>query len=169
MASQTPGHSAVFDHLMTHAPTWDDIAWLRSITRLPVLLKGVVHPLDAREALNCGAAGVIVSNHGGRTLDTMPATATLLPRVVEAVAGDAPVLVDGGIRRGTDVLKALALGASAVLVGRPVLHGLANAGAMGVAHVLRLLRDELEISMALTGCRTVSDAASTLGPARCRF
>ncbi len=163
------GQSRLFDDLMTHAPTWDDIAWLRSITRLPVLLKGVVHPLDAREALNCGAAGVIVSNHGGRTLDTMPATATLLPRVVEAVAGDAPVLVDGGIRRGTDVLKALALGASAVLVGRPVLHGLANAGAVGVAHVLRLLRDELEIAMALTGCRTVSDAASTLGPARSRF
>jgi 4-hydroxymandelate oxidase len=158
-----PGRSSVFDDLMTHAPTWDDIAWLRSITRLPVLLKGVVHPLDARQALSCGAAGVIVSNHGGRTLDTVPATATLLPRVVQAVAGDAPVLVDGGIRRGTDVLKAMALGASAVLVGRPVLHGLANAGATGVAHVLRLLRDELEIAMALTGCRTLSDAASTLG------
>jgi 4-hydroxymandelate oxidase len=150
---------------MTHAPTWDDIAWLRSITHLPVLLKGVVHPLDARQALTCGAAGVIVSNHGGRTLDTMPATATLLPRVVQAVAGDAPVLIDGGIRRGTDVLKAMALGASAVLVGRPVLHGLTNAGATGVAHVLRLLRDELEISMALTGCRTLSDAAATLSRA----
>lgn len=162
MAAPTTGHSAVFDHLMTHAPTWDDIAWLRSITRLPVLIKGVVHPLDARQALDCGAAGLIVSNHGGRTLDTMPATATLLPRVVQAVAGDAPVLVDGGIRRGTDVLKAMALGASAVLVGRPVLHGLANAGATGVAHVLRLLRDELEIAMALTGCRTPADAPGVL-------
>ncbi|MDP3810653.1 MAG: alpha-hydroxy acid oxidase [Hydrogenophaga sp.] len=157
-----PGQSALFDGLLTHAPTWDDIAWLRSITQLPVLLKGVVHPDDARQALTCGAAGLIVSNHGGRTLDTMPATATLLPRVLQAVAGDAPVLVDGGIRRGTDVLKAMALGASAVLVGRPVLHGLANAGATGVAHVLRLLRDELEIAMALTGCRTLADAPGAL-------
>jgi len=156
------GQSAVFDDLMTYAPTWDDIAWLRSIANLPVLLKGVVHPDDARQALGCGAAGLIVSNHGGRTLDTMPATAALLPRVVQAVAGDAPVLVDGGIRRGTDVLKAMALGASAVLVGRPVLHGLANAGATGVAHVLRLLRDELEIAMALTGCRTLADAQGAL-------
>ncbi len=160
--SLRPEQSKLFDDLMTHAPTWDDIAWLRSITRLPVLIKGVVHPLDARQALDCGAAGLIVSNHGGRTLDTMPATAALLPRVVQAVAGDAPVLVDGGIRRGTDVLKALALGASAVLVGRPVLHGLANAGATGVAHVLRLLRDELEIAMALTGCRTLADAPGVL-------
>ncbi|MDM7941332.1 MAG: alpha-hydroxy acid oxidase [Hydrogenophaga sp.] len=156
------GQSALFDDLMTHAPTWDDIAWLRSITHLPVLLKGVVHPDDARQALACGAAGLVVSNHGGRTLDTMPATAALLPRVLQAVAGDAPVLVDGGIRRGTDVLKAMALGASAVLVGRPVLHGLANAGATGVAHVLRLLRDELEIAMALTGCRSLADAPGVL-------
>jgi len=162
--SLQPGQSRLFDDLMTHAPTWDDIAWLRSITSLPVLLKGVVHPDDARQALACGAAGLIVSNHGGRTLDTMPATADLLPRVVEAVAGEAPVLVDGGIRRGTDVLKAMALGASAVLVGRPVLHGLANAGATGVAHVLRLLRDELEIAMALTGCRTLADAPDSLRP-----
>ena len=157
-----PGQSRLFDDLMTHAPTWDDIAWLRSITPLPVLLKGVVHPADARQALNCGAAGLIVSNPGGRTLDTLPATATLLPRVLQAVAGDAPVVVDGGIRRGTDVLKAMALGASAVLVGRPVLHGLANSGAVGVAHVLRLLRDELEIAMALTGCRDLSDCAEAI-------
>ena len=160
-----PGRSKLFDDLMTHAPTWDDIAWLRSITHLPVLLKGVVHPADARQALGCGAAGLIVSNHGGRTLDTMPATAALLPRVLQAVAGDAPVLVDGGIRRGTDVLKAMALGASAVLVGRPVLHGLANAGAVGVAHVLRLLRDELEIAMALTGCRDLQGCAEVIDTA----
>ncbi|MDZ4357142.1 MAG: alpha-hydroxy-acid oxidizing protein, partial [Variovorax sp.] len=108
----------------------------------------------------------IVSNHGGRTLDTTPATATQLPHVVEAVravSAAMPVLVDGGIRRGTDVLKAIALGASAVLVGRPVIHGLANAGATGVAHVIRLLRDELEIAMALCGCRTLVEATAALG------
>ena len=156
------GQSALFDDLLLHAPTWDDIAWLRAITRLPVLLKGITHPQDARLAIEHGAAGVIVSNHGGRTLDTVPASALLLPAVVHAVAGQVPVLVDGGIRRGTDVLKAVALGAAAVLVGRPVLHGLVNAGAVGVAHVLRLLRDELEIAMALTGCRDLSDCAEVL-------
>ena len=159
-----PGQSALFDGLLHQAPTWDDVAWLRSITHLPVLLKGVLHPADARQAMAAGAAGLIVSNHGGRTLDTAPATATALPRVVQAVGGAVPVLVDGGIRRGTDVLKAMALGASAVLVGRPVLHSLANAGAAGVAHVLRLLRDELEIAMALTGCRTLADAPGALWP-----
>lgn len=162
-----PGQSALFDNLLTHAPTWTDIAWLRSVTRLPVLLKGITHPADARLAMEHGAAGVIVSNHGGRTLDTLPPTAELLPAVVQAVDGALPVLVDGGIRRGTDVLKAMALGASAALVGRPILHGLANGGAQGVAHVLRLLRDELEIAMALCGCRQLSDAASVLHqPAR---
>lgn len=154
--------SALFDGLLHHAPTWDDVAWLQSVTRLPVLLKGVLHPADARQAVAAGVAGVIVSNHGGRTLDTAPATATALPRVVQAVGGALPVLVDGGIRRGTDVLKAMALGASAVLVGRPAVWGLANAGATGVAHVLRLLRDELEIAMALTGCATLADATPAL-------
>ena len=156
------GQSALFDDLLRHAPTWDDVAWLRSITRLPVLLKGILHPADARQALSAGVAGLIVSNHGGRTLDTAPPTATALPRVAEAVAGAVPVLVDGGIRRGTDVLKALALGASAVLVGRPAVWGLANAGAAGVAHVLRVLRDELEVAMALTGCATLADASPAL-------
>ena len=157
-----PGQSALFDDLLHHAPTWDDIAWLQSITRLPVLLKGVLHPADARLAVSVGAAGLIVSNHGGRTLDTAPATASALPRAVQAVGGAVPVLVDGGIRRGTDILKAMALGASAVLVGRPAVWGLANAGAAGVAHVLRLLRDELEIAMALTGCATLADASPAL-------
>ena len=158
----SPGQSTLFDGLLHHAPTWDDIAWLQSITRLPVLLKGVLHPADARQAVSVGAAGLIVSNHGGRTLDTAPATATALPRVVQAVGGAVPVLVDGGIRRGTDVLKAMALGASAVLVGRPAVWGLANAGAAGVAHVLRLLRDELEVAMALTGCATLAEATPAL-------
>ena len=161
-APLSPGQSALFDGLLHHAHAWDDIAWLQSITRLPVLLKGVLHPADARQAVSVGAAGLIVSNHGGRTLDTAPATATALPRVVQAVGGAVPVLVDGGIRRGTDVLKAMALGASAVLVGRPAVWGLANAGAAGVAHVLRLLRDELEVAMALTGCATLAEATPAL-------
>ena len=160
-----PGQSALFDGLLQHAATWADVQWLQSITRLPVLLKGVLHPEDARQAASLGVAGLIVSNHGGRTLDTTPATARQLPLVAEAARAihpTMPVLVDGGIRRGTDVLKAMALGASAVLVGRPVVHGLANAGAAGVAHVLRLLRDELEIAMALTGCATLADASPAL-------
>ena len=157
-----PGQSALFDGLLATAPTWDDLAWLMAQTRLPVLIKGVLHPDDARQAIRLGAAGVIVSNHGGRTLDTTPATAAVLPRIAQAVSGAVPVLVDGGIRRGTDVLKALALGASAVLLGRPYVYGLANAGAMGVAHVLRLLRDELEVAMALCGCAYLAQASPAL-------
>ena len=153
-----PGQSALFDGLLYHAPTWADVQWLQSITRLPVLLKGVLHPQDAAQAAALQVSGLIVSNHGGRTLDTAPATAQSLPRIANAVQGAVPLLVDGGIRRGTDVLKAIALGASAVLVGRPAVYGLANAGAVGVAHVLRLLRDELEIAMALTGCATLAQA-----------
>lgn len=165
-----PGGSALFDGLLHHAATWDDVAWLRAHTRLPLLLKGVLHPDDARQAAALGAAGVVVSNHGGRVLDTVLATADALPAIVDAFGdalaaapGPAPaLLVDGGLRRGTDVLKALALGAHAVLVGRPVLHGLAVAGAHGVAHVLRLLRDELEAAMALSGCATLADLSPGL-------
>ena len=161
-AELRPGQSALFDDLLRHAPTWDDVAWLQSITQLPVLLKGVLHQGDARQAAALGVAGLIVSNHGGRTLDTAPATAHALPSIANAVHGALPLLVDGGIRRGTDVLKAMALGAIAVLLGRPAIYGLAHAGAAGVAHVLRLLRDELEIAMALTGCRTLAQATPAL-------
>ena len=157
-----PGQSALFDGLLHSAPTWDDVAWLQSITRLPVLLKGVMHPADARQAAGLSLAGLVVSNHGGRTLDTAPATAQVLARIVSAIDGRMPVIVDGGVRRGTDVLKAMALGAAAVMIGRPYVYGLANAGAIGVAHVLRLLRDELEIAMALCGCRTLADATPEL-------
>lgn len=153
---------SLFDSLPAHAPTWADVQWLQENTRLPVLLKGVLHPADARQAAALQVAALIVSNHGGRTLDTTPATAAVLPRIAAAVKGDLPLLVDGGIRRGTDVLKAVALGARAVLVGRPCVYGLANAGAIGVAHVLRLLRDELEIAMALCGCASLDQAGSDL-------
>ncbi len=132
-------------------PLWGDIARLRALTTLPILLKGILSPEDALRAHAEGADGIIVSNHGGRVLDTVPATLEALPGVVRAVDGRIPVLVDGGIRRGTDILKAMALGAAAVLVGRPYVHGLAVAGAAGVAHAVHLLRAELEVAMALTG------------------
>lgn len=154
--------------VLRHAPTWEDLDWLQAQTRLPVLLKGILHPLDAMQAARLQVNGLIVSNHGGRTLDTAPASAVALPRIVQALrsmpgaSAELPVIVDGGIRRGTDVLKAMALGANAVMVGRPIVWGLANAGAAGVAHVLRLLRDELEIAMALTGCATLADATPAL-------
>jgi 4-hydroxymandelate oxidase len=159
-AANTGG--GLFDALPAHAPTWADVQWLQETTRLPVLLKGVLHPADARQAAALQVAALIVSNHGGRTLDTTPATAAVLPRIAAAVNGDLPLVVDGGIRRGTDVLKAVALGARAVLVGRPCVYGLANAGAIGVAHVLRLLRDELEIAMALCGCASLEQAGPDL-------
>ncbi len=148
---------AGLDALLAHAPGWADVEWLRGATRLPLLLKGIQHPQDARDALGVGAAGLIVSNHGGRTLDTAPATAELLPRIADALGGALPLLVDGGIRRGTDVLKAVALGARAVLVGRAAQFALAAAGALGVAHALRLLRDELAIALALTGHRHLGE------------
>jgi 4-hydroxymandelate oxidase len=136
--------------------TWEAVQWLLSITRLPILLKGIMNPEDAELAVRSGVAGIIVSNHGGRCLDTLPASINALRPVVETVAGRLPVLVDGGIRRGTDVLKALALGAQAVLIGRPYLYGLAANGAEGVSQVINILRDELQMAMALTGRPTIS-------------
>lgn len=148
--------------LLAQAWTWDDVAWLQSRVDLPMLLKGITHPADARQACQLGVSGVVVSNHGGRVLDTVRATAEVLPAVVQAVQGGCTVLVDGGIRRGTDVVKALAMGAQAVMVGRPVLFGLANAGATGVAHVLRTLLDETQAAMALCGCAAVPAANQDL-------
>lgn len=135
---------------------WKDIEWLRTFTKVPMLLKGVMNPADAEIGLKAGADGIIVSNHGGRCLDTQPATIEALPRVVEAVNGRAPVIVDGGIRRGTDIVKALALGASAVQIGRPYVYGLAAGGAPGVTHVLKILRQELLMAMSLLGCPTIA-------------
>ncbi|WP_433271977.1 alpha-hydroxy acid oxidase [Actinosynnema sp. CS-041913] len=132
--------------------TWSDLDRLRDRTGLPLVLKGITHPEDARLAVEHGAAAVLVSNHGGRQLDTVPATVDLLPAVVRAVDGRVPVLLDGGIRRGTDILKACALGATAVGIGRPVLWGLAAGGREGVELVLERLRAELERALALCGC-----------------
>lgn len=150
-----PAHSIA--ELLANAPTWHDIEWLCFESPLPVILKGILHPQDALIAVEKGAGGIIVSNHGGRTLDTLPATIDALPRIAAAIDGKIPVLLDGGIRRGTDVFKALALGAQAVLIGRPYLHGLAAAGAVGVAHVLKILHHELQVTMALTGCAAIKD------------
>jgi 4-hydroxymandelate oxidase len=155
--SLQPGQSMIFDGLMANAPSWHDIEWLVGATQLPVLLKGILTAEDAMRAVDAGAAGIVVSNHGGRILDTVPATITVLPQIAAAVNGRIPLLLDGGIRRGSDVFKALALGATATLIGRPYVHALATAGALGVAHLLRTLREELEITMALCGCRTLAD------------
>ncbi|WP_372395034.1 alpha-hydroxy acid oxidase [Azospirillum sp. HJ39] len=151
-----PG-SPVFQGMLHAAPTWDTVEWLCGRTALPILLKGILNPDDVEPAIAAGARGLIVSNHGGRTLDTLPASIDALPAVAARVARRLPLLMDGGIRRGTDILKAIALGADAVLVGRPVLHALAVGGLAGVAHMLTLLQTELEVAMALTGRPRLSD------------
>jgi isopentenyl diphosphate isomerase/L-lactate dehydrogenase-like FMN-dependent dehydrogenase len=150
--------------LMNHALTWADVADLASECSLPVFVKGLLTAEDAELALDHGAAGVVVSNHGGRQLDRSLATADALPEIAETIDGRATVLVDGGIRRGIDVATALALGADAVLVGRPALWGLAAAGSEGVTRVLGLLRDELELALGLCGC--TSPAELTLAHVR---
>jgi isopentenyl diphosphate isomerase/L-lactate dehydrogenase-like FMN-dependent dehydrogenase len=149
----------VFDPMLS----WDDLGWIRDHTPgLPLLVKGILTAEDAELAVSAGVDGIVVSNHGGRQLDGSPAGMTALPEVLEAVSGRVAVLMDGGIRRGTDVLKALALGADAVLVGRPLAWGLAVDGEEGVTDVLRILRVEFENAMALTGCRTVEEITRTL-------
>jgi 4-hydroxymandelate oxidase len=137
--------------------SWEDIDWLRKTSTLPLALKGIAHPDDARLAIERGVSAIIVSNHGGRQLDTVPASIELLPAIVAAVDGRVPVLLDGGIRRGTDVVKAIALGAQAVGIGRPVLWGLAVAGTEGVLQVLEMLRSELARALTLCGCRAIGD------------
>lgn len=154
------GLAAYFQDLIDPALTWADLGWLRSLTGLPIVLKGVVRADDARRAADAGLAGVVVSNHGGRQLDTSPATAEVLGPIAEALDGAVELFVDGGIRRGTDVVKALALGASAVLLGRPILWGLAAGGQAGVERALRLMADELDLALALCGCPDLG----SLGP-----
>jgi 4-hydroxymandelate oxidase len=159
LKSSAPTHSVggIYDPLFDPAFDWRDLEWLRSIAGVPVLLKGVLSPEDGKRAIEHGADGIIVSNHGGRNLDLVPATIDALPRVVEAVAGRIPVLLDSGVRRGTDVLMALALGAKAVFVGRPYIYGLALGGAQGVERVVSILRSEFERAMALTGRRSIAE------------
>ncbi|MEX0675244.1 MAG: alpha-hydroxy acid oxidase [Gaiellaceae bacterium] len=157
-ASYTPeGGSEVLGWVVDPRLTWKDLEWLRSLSDLPLLVKGVLTAEDAALAVEHGCEGVVVSNHGGRQLDGVPASLDALPEVVKAVGGRCEVLVDGGVRRGTDVAKALALGAQAVLVGRPVLWGLAHDGQAGVEHVLSLLRAETELALALIGCPSPAD------------
>ena len=142
--------------------TWKDVEWLRSFTKVPLLLKGVMTGDGARQGIEAGAAGIIVSNHGARNLDGLPATIDALPEVVSAVSGRVPVLVDGGIRRGTDVVKALALGAQAVQIGRPYLYGLAVGGADGVRRVVSLLEQELRMAMMLLGRPSIASIDRTV-------
>jgi 4-hydroxymandelate oxidase len=158
--------SAEFTALIDANLQWTDIATFAADSSLPVLVKGILTAEDARLALEHGARGVIVSNHGGRQLDTVLSGADALPPIVDAVGDQLDVLVDGGIRRGTDVLKALALGARAVLVGRPVLHGLAVDGAAGAQRVLEILLDEFDAALALSGApRAAKLDGSFVGPA----
>jgi 4-hydroxymandelate oxidase len=145
------GSVQVFSGVLDAALSWKDVEWLLSVAKIPLVLKGVMNPDDADRAAKSGVAGIIVSNHGGRNLDTLPATIEALPLVAEKVFGRIPVFVDGGIRRGTDVLKALALGASAVFIGRPYLYGLGAAGEAGVKQVINILQREFQMAMALTG------------------
>jgi 4-hydroxymandelate oxidase len=152
-----PGQSQVFDGWMSQAPTWEDVAWLRQQVKIPLLIKGLMHVEDARRAVTLGCDGIVVSNHGGRVLDSTPSVAAVLPQMVAAVGGQCKILVDSGIRSGQDVFKALAMGADAVCVGRPYVWGLAAEGAMGVAKVIRYLRDELEMTMALTGVSNLAE------------
>lgn len=148
--------SAVFEDWMIRAPHWDDLQWLRDQTTLPLLVKGLIHPEDAVRAMAAGCDGVVVSNHGGRVLAGTPTSVHALVAIRERLGPSVPVLFDSGVRSGADVFRAIALGADAVLIGRPVIWGLTVGGGLGVAHLLRLLRDELELTMALTGCASIA-------------
>lgn len=159
------GESGLFSYFLEQinpATTWQDLEWLQSLSPLPLVVKGILRGDDARKAVECGAKAVIVSNHGGRQLDGAIASIDALSEVVAEVGSEIEVLMDGGIRRGTDILKALALGAKAVLLGRPILWGLALGGEAGIQHVLELLRDELDSAIALSGCAKLQDIDPSL-------
>lgn len=150
------GQSPIFHGMMAHAFTQDDLHWLRDATRLPIIAKGISHPADAAMLSSMGFDAIVVSNHGGRALDCAPAPLDTLPAIRAALGPGAIILIDGGIRSGSDVFKAIALGANAVMVGRPQLHALTIAGSLGVAHMLKLLQDDLELVMALAGRVTIA-------------
>jgi isopentenyl diphosphate isomerase/L-lactate dehydrogenase-like FMN-dependent dehydrogenase len=154
-ASFSPNESIIFQGMMSEAPTWQDIEWLINSTQLPIILKGILNPADARMAKQLGVTGIVVSNHGGRGLDCLPASIESLPAIRDAVGDNYLLLLDSGIERGTDVFKAIALGANAVMIGRPQLYALAVAGPIGVGHMLRILREELEVTMSLAGTPTI--------------
>lgn len=139
------------------AITWTDVSWLVKFTKLPVVVKGVLTREDALLARNCGCKGIIVSNHGARQLDSVPASIEVLPTIVDAVGNDMTIMLDGGVRQGTDVFKALALGAKSVFMGRPLVWGLAVNGQKGAEHVLELVQRDLELTMKLSGCVNISD------------
>jgi 4-hydroxymandelate oxidase len=155
--SKLKSQNPILKQLMALAPQWQDIAWLKQQTKLPMIIKGVINPNDAVQLADMGMDGIIVSNHGGRCLDGLPASIEALPAIRHALGDDYPILLDSGIRRGSDIIKAIALGANAVLIGRPQAFALAVAGALGVAHMLRLLKEELEVTMALCGCPHIAD------------
>ncbi|MBV7536254.1 alpha-hydroxy-acid oxidizing protein [Duganella sp. sic0402] len=159
-AGNGPGESRFFQGAMRGAPSWDDIHWVMSQTTLPVWVKGVLHPDDAVALRDAGVAGVAVSNHGGRSLDGAPSGLDVLPAIRAAIGPDFPIMYDGGVLSGSDAFKALALGANAVAIGRLQVYALSVAGALGVAHMLKLLREELEICMAMAGCATIADINS---------
>jgi 4-hydroxymandelate oxidase len=161
-ATHRPVRGTIYSDLLNPKLVWKDVEWIASVVPIPILLKGVMNPEDAVRAADSGVAGLIVSNHGGRNLDTTPSTAEALPRIAEKLNGRLPLLVDGGIRRGTDVLKAIALGAQAVLIGRPYLYALSIAGAEGVARVLEILRTELMMAMALTGRISIAEIGKSV-------
>jgi 4-hydroxymandelate oxidase len=162
-ASAGSGLSAYVNAMFKLDLGWSDLEWLQSVTNLPILIKGVVRPDDAVQAIDRGASGIWVSNHGGRQLDTAPSTISVLPRIADAVAGRAPIILDGGVRRGTDVVKALAGGATAVALGRPVLWSLAIGGEAGISAMLEVLRAEIDAALGLCGCADVRVPKDLLG------
>jgi 4-hydroxymandelate oxidase len=155
-----PGGRNIYAMTRASDYTWRDIEWLRSMIPVPLLLKGILHPDDALAAADAGCDGVMVSNHGGRSLDTVPAAMDALPRIADRLGGRIPLILDSGIRRGIDVFKALACGATAVMIGRSYLYGLAVGGALGLERVVEILRTELEMTMGLAGCTKLSEISS---------
>ncbi|HUS05791.1 MAG TPA: alpha-hydroxy acid oxidase, partial [Bryobacteraceae bacterium] len=161
-ANPRPTGLSIYSANLDPTLTWPDIEWLVSIARTPVLLKGIMTGEDAARAVASGVHGIVVSNHGARTVDTLPGTIEALPEIVAAVQGRVPVLLDSGVRRGTDIVKAIAMGAAAVMIGRPYIYGLALAGSEGVRRVVEILHLELQMAMALCGRPNIGSIDRTI-------